>query len=107
MLFILLFTLGILAIPLIMDHDKHGRNNILVRSAHEAMTVPKVAALVETIRDLRMSVFSGVGYVLKAVAIVCGVCIALSVVVFSYDFNWTVLLVVAAVLVVGVVRINM
>ena len=45
MLFIILFTLGALAVPLALDIGKHGRDNILRRSGRDVLNYRRVQAL--------------------------------------------------------------
>jgi hypothetical protein len=45
MLFIILFTLGGLAMPLALDISKHGRNNILRRSGRDLLNYRRVQSL--------------------------------------------------------------
>lgn len=47
MLFIILFTLGGLAMPLAFDISKHGRNNILRRSGRDVLNYRHVQALLD------------------------------------------------------------
>lgn len=53
MLFLILFVLGVMALPLTIDLMKNGRNNILVKSYREFVTLPGVSALVRWINLLK------------------------------------------------------
>jgi hypothetical protein len=42
MLFVILFSLGALAVPLVIDIGKHGADNILRRSGRDVLSYPPV-----------------------------------------------------------------
>lgn len=48
MLFILLFSIGALAVPLAWDIGKRGKENILYRSGRDILAYPRIRGLLES-----------------------------------------------------------
>lgn len=105
MLFILLFTLGTLAIPLILDFDRNGRNNILARSAREALCIPIVASFAKELRSAKYSLSSLAGWLIRRifvfVVVIFSLCIAAWwMLTINSDFTW-----IAIALILGVITL--
>lgn len=93
MLFILFFTFGILSVPLVLDFNKHGRNNILVRSAQEAQTLPGVSHILSLAKIFRRSLTAKAGQlsilVIKIVVLALAICLVVTLIAFSsFDLPW-------------------
>lgn len=110
MAFVLFFTVGLFIIPFIVDLEKHGRNNILVRSAHEALAIPRVAAFIRAVRARQESYSSGLIRLVKFVCITIAIAVTAYLAFLMYAFSQfdinTMMLGVAAVIAVVIVRVR-
>jgi hypothetical protein len=55
MLFVILFAIGALAVPLAWDISRKGRNNILQRSGQDLLEHPSVQRFPASVRSTRIS----------------------------------------------------
>jgi hypothetical protein len=53
MLFLLFWVLGIMAVPVAIDIACNGRNNILVKSYREFVTLPGVAWVFQSVKSTK------------------------------------------------------
>lgn len=84
MIFIILFVSGMLVVPLIIDINKHGSDNILVRSSRELLEFESISSIVRFIHSPQnTSIYVLTKNIFKFALI--GVVIALFV-VFLYSY---------------------
>lgn len=56
-IFLILFIVGIMAIPVTLDIIQNGRNNILVKSYNEFVTLPNVALVIRLSKSAKKKWF--------------------------------------------------